>query len=99
MLYGLWMLVAGCGNPVATCDHFPASDCCETNEQCFNYYGTEFAYCSKPNRPHGGVCSECAADRDCIGDAYCYLDDAFGVCRDPDTCYEVGTTGCTYWEL
>lgn len=87
LFFGL--LLASCGNPVENCDNFPASDCCSENGQCFEFYGSAFPFCSEPDDPNGGTCSECRNDDDCKKGHFCYVDgNNQGQCIDPDGCYE-----------
>lgn len=82
----LSMLLVACStsNPVASCDWFPESDCCATHDECAEFYGSEYGYCSRPDRAHGGVCAECAEDRHCDPGETCDTsDDGFGVCVEP----------------
>lgn len=98
-LGGCVSLALGCNggepaevNPVVNCAFFPETDCCENSRQCFNYYGAEsgLVYCSRPKQKHGGICSECLEDADCVGsDDACYIaEDGYGQCLDPNACYE-----------
>lgn len=82
------VLMLGC-NPVANCEWFPASDCCETDDQCFNFYGPEFPICVLPGRRGGGTCGECAENADCVGDRVCVvLDETRQTsCLDPGSYY------------
>lgn len=83
MRFGLLILIAGCEapNPVIDCENFPASDCCENHSQCFEFYGKDLPWCVRPNRAHGGTCSECERDTDCERGSFCSIDGrGFGEC-------------------
>lgn len=78
---GMFVVLVACGNPVETCDNFPRTDCCSTNEQCFEVYGVEYPFCNRPDHPDGGTCSVCQRDGDCDAGEECSVDGhGFGVC-------------------
>lgn len=82
----LMITLAGCEqkNPVEDCEHFPRTDCCKLDSQCFDFYGAEFAFCSDANVAEGGICVQCEIEDDCKAGWLC-LDNQ---CVDPDACYE-----------
>ena len=63
----------GCSRTHAlkTCDD-ATNDCCETNEQCYQYFGTEYPFCVDAH------CAECTSDEHCLDDEICLSDDDVG---------------------
>lgn len=74
LLFAFAFVVVGCGETVENCPNFPRSDCCQTNAECFDFYGAQFSYCHLPDREHGGSCSECLRDKDCDDGETCWFD-------------------------
>lgn len=94
----LWSVV-GCyppevyeANRINNCDYFPASDCCETDAGCQEFYGGDYPFCVHAGRePGGGICVECLSNLDCRGNELCIVIDLYTdatQCIDPDSCYE-----------
>jgi len=90
-------LLAGCdsiGDPIGTCDNFPASDCCRTDEQCMAFYDDLSApWCHLPDREEGGTCSQCVSAADCWGGHACDVDEngqgrCWWLCEERGVCYE-----------
>lgn len=91
----------GCGNPIEACDEGTfTSDCCETDDQCAAFYGASWSRCLHPeDAPAGGICGECATDRDCHNGRVCVETNAHGLtqCLHPDQCQTWTTSGTTYY--
>jgi hypothetical protein len=70
-----WWWLACDGDPVASCEHFPESDCCSVSSECFDFYGDEFPFCRNPGGALGGSCSECLDDSHCLRGESCQVFD------------------------
>lgn len=69
--------LAACGpGPVATCSE-PGVDCCKSDDECLDWFGTVYPFCENPGRTTG-VCGECRADVDCGPTGRCEQDPDFG---------------------
>lgn len=73
----VWLV--GCSsNPINTCDDIDI-DCCESDLDCVDVYGSLYPECVDPG-PVSGTCSECDADNDCPVGSTCVIEEHFGSC-------------------
>ena len=81
----LLLLLAACGSPVPGCERWEEGfDCCETDQQCWDFYTEgDKPYCTNPGPQ--GVCSECSLDQHCNRGEYCDIARLGGLCMEaPD---------------
>lgn len=80
ILTTLALLACGSGNPIDSCASVNG-DCCETDQDCLDYYGAEFQYCYEPGG--AAVCSECTRNEHCDGGDECDVEADGGFCLPP----------------
>jgi hypothetical protein len=73
--------LTSCGNPIARCES-ATSDCCEFDDQCLDFWGSDYPYCvDAPGE--GGICAVCVDDRDCANGFTCVAHSGLGnVCAE-----------------
>ena len=76
----LALAVLGCDeNPVDACSADADHDCCSTDAQCEDFYGSDYPFCLSGSDGEG-TCGECKVNDDCADGEYCDTEDDFGVC-------------------
>jgi hypothetical protein len=65
-----------CVNPIDECES-DIIDCCTADNQCVDFWGSEYPFCYSPGESTG-VCAECFTHDDCPEGQVCAPDDEFG---------------------